>query len=241
MLYLYGVVLPDTDAPGPPAGIGGDGVRLVGLGEVAALTSEVGDAEILGRPAELRAHAVVLDGVAAAHPVLPMRFGTVVLDEAAVRRAFPDERRAALANDLRRLEGFAQLTVQARYVQDAVLSELVTEDTKVARLREALRHLPPHALRDARIRLGELVVRGFARKRAHDTDVVLDELTPFAVEVHEHETDQVDDVLELAVLVRRAERARFEDVLEGLAERAYGRMTFRLVGPQAPYDFVEER
>lgn len=239
MLYLYGAVLPDTGAPGPPAGLGRDGVRLVGLGEVAVLTSEVGDAEILGRPAELRAHAAVLDGVAADHPVLPMRFGTVVLDEAALERAFPAERRAAMVDDLRRLEGLDQLTVQARYVQDAVLTELVTEDTKVARLREALRHLPPHALRDARIRLGELVVRGFARKRAHDTDVVLDELMPFAVEVHEHETGQVDDVLELAVLVRRAERSRFEDVLEGLAERAYGRMTFRLVGPQAPYDFVE--
>ncbi|MFD7310448.1 GvpL/GvpF family gas vesicle protein [Promicromonospora sp. NPDC059942] len=241
MLYLYGLVLPGTDVPDVPAGPGISDMRLVGLGEVAVLVSDVDTDEFVGTPSEIRRHVAVLDGVAADHPVLPMRFGTVVPDETAVEEAFPIERRGAISDDLDRLGGLVQLTVRARYVQEAVLAELVAEDVKIARLRETLRHLPPHALRDARIRLGELVVRGFARKRAHDIDVVLDELAPFTVEIHEHETQQVDDVLECAALVRRAEHTKFEGVLEGIAERAYGRIFFRLVGPQAPYDFVGER
>ncbi|MFI2364110.1 GvpL/GvpF family gas vesicle protein [Promicromonospora sp. NPDC019610] len=240
MLYLYGLVLPDVDVPDDLAGLGAKDVRVIGLGEVSAVVSDVDTDELVGTPAEIRAHVAVLDAVAADHAVLPMRFGTVVPDETAVERAFPAGRRAAFADELRRLAGLAQLTVRARYVQDTVLAELVAEDVKIARLRETLRHLPPHALRDARIRLGELVVRGFARKRARDIDVVLDELAPFAVEIHENETRQVDEVLELAALVRRAGRTRFEAALEGIAEREHGRITFRLVGPQAPYDFVED-
>ncbi|MEV0891623.1 GvpL/GvpF family gas vesicle protein [Promicromonospora sp. MEB111] len=240
MLYVYGLVLPDTDVPAEQAGLGEGDVHLVGLGEIAALTSEVPDAEVVGVPAEIRAYTAVLDGVAAARPVLPMRFGTAVLDEEAMAEAFPVDRRGALAEDLRRLDGLAQLTVRARYVQDAVLAELVAEDAEVAELRALLQDLPTDATYDTRIRLGELVVRGFARKRAHDAAHILDELTPFAVDVREHETGLVDDVVEIAALVRRTGLAKFDAALEGLAARSHGRITFRLVGPQAPYDFVGE-
>lgn len=240
MLYVYGLVLPDTHVPDQQSGLGQGGVRLVGLGEIAALTSEVPDAEVVGVPAEIRAYTAVLDGVAAERPVLPMRFGTAVLDKAAMEQAFPIDRRGALAGDLHRLDGLAQLTVRARYVQDAVLAELITEDAEVAELRTFLQGLPTHAAYHRRIRLGELVVQGFARKQAGDAAMILDELAAFAVETREHETGQVDDVIELALLVRRTELAKFEAVLEGLAARAHGRITFRLVGPQAPYDFVDE-
>ena len=36
------------------------------------------------------------------------------------------------------------------------------------------------------------------------------------------------------------DREEFEDVLEGLAEALHERVRLRLVGPLAPYDFVEE-
>jgi hypothetical protein len=240
MLYVYGLVLSDADVPPGTAGLDGGGVRLVGLGDVAVLTSEVADTELVGLPAELRAHAAVLDGLAAERPVLPMRFGTAVPDEQAVAEAFPVERRAALAAGLRRLAGLAQLTVRARYVQETVLAELLAEDAEVAGLNAFLRPLPLESEYHARIRLGELVVRGFARKREQDARLVLDKLGPHAVEVREHEPGHADDVVELAALVRHEAVAGFEAVLEDLAERAHGRITFRLVGPQAPYDFMDE-
>lgn len=239
MLYVYGLVLPGTDVP-DVAGLGAGGVRLVGLGDVAALTSEVPDAEVVGMPAEVRAYTAVLDRVATEHPVLPMRFGTAVPDEQAMEQAFPAERRGSFVADLHRLEDVTQLTVQVRYVTDTVLAELVAQEAEIAELRAFLQVLPADATYHARIRLGELVVQGFARERARDVALVLDELAPFVVEVREHETGLVDDVVELAVLVPRAELMKFEAVLEALAARSWGRMTFRLVGPQAPYDFVDE-
>lgn len=239
MLYLYGLVLPTTDVPDDVDGLGVGGVRLVGLGQIAALTSEIPEAEVIGMPAEVRAYTAVLDGVAAEHPVLPLRFGTAVLDEGAVDDAFPAERRASLAAALRRLDGLAQFTLQVRYVTDTVLTELITEDTEIAELRSFLQVLPTDTAYQARIRLGELIVQGFARKRAHDVALLRDELAPFAIELQEHETELVEDVVEVAVLVRRTALTTFEAALEKLAASAWGRATFRLVGPQAPYDFVD--
>lgn len=239
MLYVYGLVLPSTSVPDRQPGLGRGRVHLVELGDVAALTSEVPDTEVVGVPAEIRAYAAVLDGVAAERPVLPMRFGTAVLDEKALEQAFPIDRRGALAGDLHRLDGLAQLTVRARYVQDAVLAELITDDAEIAELRAFLHGLPAETAYHARIRLGELVVQGFARKRARDAAMILDRLTALAVEIREHENEQVDDVVEVAVLVRRTELAKFDAVLEELAADSDGRIIFRLVGPQAPYDFVD--
>ncbi|WP_036961680.1 GvpL/GvpF family gas vesicle protein [Promicromonospora kroppenstedtii] len=239
MLYLYGLVLPTTDVPDDVDGLGAGGVRLVGLGQIAALTSEIPEAEVIGMPAEVRAYTAVLDGVAAEHPVLPLKFGTAVLDEGAVDDAFPAERRASLAAALRRLDGLAQFTLQVRYVTDTVLTELITEDTEIAELRSFLQVLPTDTAYQARIRLGELIVQGFARKREHDVALLRHELAPFAIELQEHETELVEDVVEVAVLVRRTELTAFEAALEKLAASAWGRATFRLVGPQAPYDFVD--
>lgn len=239
MLYVYGLVLPTAEVPQDVDALGVGGVRLVGLGQIAALTSEIPAAEVIGMPAEVRAYTAVLDGVAAEHPVLPLRFGTAVLDEGAVDEAFPAERRESLVAALRRLDGLAQFTLQVRYVTDTVLAELITENTEIAELRAFLQGLPTDTAYEARIRLGELIVQGFARKREHDVALLVEELAPFAIELQEHETDLVEDVVEVAVLVRRTEVTEFEALLETLAAQAWGRVEFRLVGPQAPYDFVD--
>ncbi|KAE8763909.1 GvpL/GvpF family gas vesicle protein [Georgenia thermotolerans] len=237
--YVYGIVPPDTPVP-DVAGVGGGRVRLRPLGDVAALVSGVADPEVVGLPAEVRAHAAVLDAVAQAGPVLPMRFGTVVPDVDDLREALAADGVARLREDLARLGDAVQYTLTVRYRQEAVIAELVEEQPEIRRLREATAGAAPDAAYYERIRLGELVVNGFEQKRLGDAAALTEALGPVVLDLRSRETGQVEDVLEAAVLVRRGEQRRFDDTVEALASRRVDRMTFRLVGPQAPYDFVTE-
>ncbi|MFC7404287.1 GvpL/GvpF family gas vesicle protein [Georgenia alba] len=238
LLYLYGFVLPGTVVPEDLTGIDGGAVRLVDLGRVSALVSEVPDAELIGLPAEIRAHASVLDAAAQAGPVLPVQFGTAMPDADSLAPAVAGEQ-DEYVDELHRLADVVQLAVRARYVGETVMAELVEEDPEIRQLREATRGRDEDSTYYERVRLGELVVAGFDRKRAEDAAALQDELAPYVADLAVRERAEVEDVLDVAVLVRRAEVEHFEDALEGLAARTVGRITFRLVGPQAPYDFTE--
>lgn len=239
-LYLYGLVPLDAQVPDDLVGVRDEPVRAEPLAHVAALVSDLTDGEVLGLPVEVRAHAAVVDTVAGRGPVLPVQFGTTAAGPDAIGSAVTAEVQQAYVGDLRRLADVVQLSVTARYDQEAVLAELVQEDPEIRRLRELTRGRPEEATYYARVRLGELVVAGFERKKAVDADALERALVPHIQELRYREVTQVDDVLEAAVLVRRDAVARFEAALEGVAAKLAGRITLRLVGPQAPYDFVEE-
>ncbi len=239
-LYLYGLVMPDAHVPDDLTGLQGERVRAERLTYLTALVSDLPGEQVVGLPAELRAHALVLDQMASICPVLPMQFGMIADGLDAIGSAVPTERQRTFAEDLRELADVVQLSLSARYHQDAVIAELVREEPEIRRLRELTRGRPEEATYEARIRLGELVVAGFDRKRAVDADRLERAVLPLVQKLRYREVTQVDAVLEAAVLVRRDAVARFEEGLEGVAAGLAGRIALRLVGPQAPYDFVEE-
>jgi hypothetical protein len=240
-LYLYGLVMPDARVPDGLTGVSGGAVRTVNLGPVTALVSDVADTELIGLPAEIRAHGAVLDAVALSGcSVLPVQFGTTAPDVDALASGLPMTRLEAYSDRLRELAGVVQLSLTARYDQDAVISELVDEEPEIRRLRGRTRGQPEAATYGERVRLGELVVAGFDRKRAADADFLARRLAPLVVEVRHREVGQVDTVLDAALLVRRDAVRRLEDGLEEVAAGIFPRITLRLVGPQAPYDFAEE-
>jgi hypothetical protein len=83
--YVYGIVETGTTLPGDLPAVGGaTRVELVAHGRLAALVSGVGSDRALGTRADLLSHEQVLDTVAAGSTVLPMRFGAVLADRAAV-------------------------------------------------------------------------------------------------------------------------------------------------------------
>lgn len=93
--YVYGVVPDEKGAQGeradqavkdlPAVGDERSPITFIRRGGLAAVVSEVPTGKPLGTPDDLRAHAGVLDMLAASGmPVLPLRFGTVVRDPRAV-------------------------------------------------------------------------------------------------------------------------------------------------------------
>jgi hypothetical protein len=120
-----------------------------------------------------------------------------------------------------------------------VLAEVVAADPEIAALSERTRGLPEDSAYGERVRLGELVARALDEKRAFDTDVLLEAVLPSVAAHHVRPGGGVDHLLDVALLVDDDRRADFEEQLEGLAEDVHDRIRLRLVGPVAPYDFVD--
>jgi len=75
----------------------------------------------------------------------------------------------ALAAALRQVEGRIQHVVKGRYVEQAVLAQVLAEIPEAASLEKQLRGQDPDATRPARIRLGEIINNAITAKREADT------------------------------------------------------------------------
>ncbi|TDD09382.1 GvpL/GvpF family gas vesicle protein [Nonomuraea deserti] len=239
--YVYGIVPADVEVSDDAGGgVGGPSakVTVVRHGDIAALVSELRLDRPLGTPDDLMAHEGLLDATAAEVPVLPVRFGAVVTNpEAVVEELLAphhDEFHAALDE----LEGRAQYVIKGRYVERAVLTEIMEERPDLAELREQLKDQPEEATRDARIQIGEIVDQAINAKREADTQAVLDAVTPVSTLTSLRDPSHELDAVHLAVLVETAREDELEQALDKIAERWAGRVELRLLGPLAAYDFI---
>ncbi|MGW4894033.1 GvpL/GvpF family gas vesicle protein [Kitasatospora sp. NPDC004240] len=237
--YVYGIVPGNAPAPSD-TGVGSPPrpVTLIRYGRVAALVSGVDRGRPLGTPDDLRAHARVVNTLAAeGRAVLPFRFGGVVRDADAVAGELlgPFEERFATALD--GLGGYSQYTVRGDYRKERVLREILAGRPDIARLRVEAANLSPDDGHDERIRLGELVSQELMARREADGDVLLDQLTPLAVAVSPGNPSP-EEAVDASFLVRHDDRPRFEAAADKLASAWTGWIELRLIGPIAPYDFV---
>jgi Gas vesicle synthesis protein GvpL/GvpF len=239
--YVYAIVPADVEPTPEAKGVGDPPgkIKVIRHKDIAALVSEVDLSKPLGRPEELSAHSELLDGAATQAPVLPLRFGAVLSDRDAVVSELLEPHHDEFAAALSELEGRAEYVVRGRYVDEAVLEEVLSENPEAARLREEIRRTgDEHATRNARIRLGELINAAIAAKREADTRKVGDALAPFAVASNVREPTHEMDAAYVALLAETAKQKELEKVVSKLAEDWKGRVRLRLLGPLAPYDFV---
>jgi hypothetical protein len=239
-LYVYGVVgagdAPDVDAAG--VGEKDAGIRTVSHGELAAVVSDVEEGP-LAAARDLRAHWRVLEEVARETTVVPVRFGTVIVDERALVEDFlapQSERLAALLEELR---GKVQLNVKAFYDEGQLLREVVTASPAVARLRQRVQGMPEAAGYYDRIRLGELVSAEVERRREADSALVVDRLAPLAVAAHKEGASTADMAVNAAFLVESGSVDAFSSEVTKLIEELGDRMRIRYVGPMPPYSFAD--
>jgi hypothetical protein len=239
--YVYGIVPAQTTAPQHCVGVGdpGDEVSLVRHGSIAALISGVAVDRPLGGRDDLLRHSRLLDRMVMDAPVLPMRFGAVLADADAVVAELLAPHHDEFAEALAALAGTAQFTVKVRYVEEAVLREVIAEEPRIAQLSAASRDRSAKGGYRGQLRLGELVASAVDRKRADDTAILTDALAPHAVAVVPQQALEPDSMANLAALVKRGQWRSFEQAVDDLAERWADRVRLRLLGPIAPYDFTD--
>jgi Gas vesicle synthesis protein GvpL/GvpF len=237
-VYVYGVV-DSSDCPSiSHAGVDGTKVRTIEHRGLAALVSPLNGGP-LAAAKEVRAHWQVLDEVCERATVLPVRFGTVMDGDDAVREQLLDPSAERLEALLRELAGRIQLGVKADYDEEHLMRDVVRRSPGVAELRERLRGLPDDAGYYDRIRLGELVAAEVGHRRAEDTRLALEALEGLAVAVKEEQLRSLDCVFNLAFLVDRDGQAAFSAEVSDLGRRLGDRIALRYVGPLPPYSFAD--
>jgi hypothetical protein len=239
-VYVYGILPGDIEIEPGTAGVGdppGE-VRAIRYRDLTALVSDVDLDRPLGRAEDLFAHEELLDASAAEMPVLPLRFGAVLASDDAVGDELLGPHYDEFTDALRQLDGHAEYVVKGRYVEQAVLGEVLAENPEAAQLGQQISGADPDATRDQRIQLGEIVSNAIEARRQADTralgDAVADRVTASVVRPPSHELDAVY----AAFLVETDKADGLRQAVEQLATEWGDRMELRLIGPLAAYDFV---
>ncbi|GAA4504065.1 hypothetical protein GCM10023191_057750 [Actinoallomurus oryzae] len=236
--YVYGIVPASTRVPEGLLGAGGCRVRLVRHGDLAGVISEIPPTGALGTREDLLAHENVVASLAGHTTMLPLRFSAVVTTAAGVVEEMLEPYYDWFTGVLADLEGRAEFSVSATYVQDTVLREVLAEEPELMRLRESLRGLPEAAAYYDRVHLGELIIHALDAKREVDTEELVQTLSSHAVSVAPRPPVDEDTAADAAFLVSADDQASFRKAVDELGYRWAGRIKLRVLGPLAPYDFV---
>ena len=238
-LYVYAIVpvQPGSD----DADLASGGLRTIASGRFAAVVGDSPNVESRGQSREelvlqLLAHQKIVEQIMQAAPVLPVKFGTIVPDEASVR-SFLERGGPAFQAAFDRLAGCVQVEILVKWDVKTVFAEIANEDAIVGLKKKWELHVgaPEDALRFA---IGKLVKQSLDRRRtalAASLSAALREVAVDAI-ANPATADQV--VLHLVLLMKADRMAALDRCLETLDTANAGRLTCRCVGPLAPYSFA---
>lgn len=240
--YVYGVVRKDTAGAlaVPDGGLKGSPVNAVPCVDVAAIVSPLGSERVRSSRADLSAHQRVVEFVAANTTILPLQFGVVMPTGHAVIEEFLEPNHEELSLLLDEMAGKAELRLKATYVGDVALKDAVEGNGSIRRLQERIRSRGDAASYHDRIQLGELVAARLERIKAGEAAEIVDRLRRHVASTLVLPSRREDVAVHAAFLVEGARRQRFEAAVDALAKDLSQRMSFELVGPLAPWDFVDQ-
>jgi hypothetical protein len=237
-LYLYGVTWAEAARPQQGAGVHGASIGAVRHRDLAGLTSTVESAKVRAKRRDLLNHAEVLTAALGHGTVLPLRFGVVFESAEALVEDFLDPRHEELARLLRSLEGRVELSVKAFFREEAILGEIVRDNPRIKRLRDATRTSADSSMYPLRVELGERVAAELQNRTLRARQALLDRLSRLAVDVQVDQQPIEHQVLGASFLVERKRVAAFDEAMNELAQEEAPRMHFKYLGPLAPHSFV---
>lgn len=214
-------------------------VRAVDHEALSALVSDVPDGSLQLTRHALLAHSDALQAAFASGPVLPMRFGTVVPDNAALERDVLGRGREALLEELESLDGKAELQVKAEYLEEPLLRGVLAGDRRMRETAARLQRLPPGAAHLDRIALGEAVTLAVQARRDRDAQELVDELQELALAITLREPSHERAVLNASFLVEEGMVDAFDSAVARLSDEHAQEMRFKLIGPMPAYSFVQ--
>jgi hypothetical protein len=207
---------------------------------LCALVTAIGDGDVVLRRESALAHSNALQAAFQHGPVLPLRFGTVLGDEAAVQQELLAPRTQVLTRRLDALEGLAEMQVKATYIEEPLLQEVLSGSPRLMQAATRIRQLPAAATHFERVALGEAIAGEVQARRQTDAQWLLDELSPVAVAVSQGECNDDHGVLNASFLVTAEGVPEFDAAVERMSERRAGEMQFRLIGPMPAHSFADQ-
>lgn len=235
--YVYGIV--DRAHPALPAAMRGIGdpacaVRVVEEGDLAAVVSDTPEG-LRPQRRDLLAHQSVLNETGATGPVVPMRFGSVAPDDAAVRGVLA-ERGEHFHERLGALAGKVEYDVRASHDEEAVMHRVMAENPELRKRTEANRRAGGGSYEE-RLRLGEMVVAAVRIREDEDARDVHRTLERAAVAVSVG-PESTGWLANESFLVDEDSVADFLGAVDEV-RAGHPHLEVRVEGPLPPYSFVD--
>ncbi|QYX78197.1 GvpL/GvpF family gas vesicle protein [Streptomyces akebiae] len=216
-------------------GVGEDPAELhaVSSGELTAVVSEAPEVLSVSRR-DVEAHLTVQEQLWADGAILPLSFGFVAPDEAAVEGLL-QEQAEEFSQRLDELTGRAEFNVKGVLDEDTLLRAVLTESAQARELNDAIRE--GGGTYEDRLALGELVAQEVQRRQEALGEEALAALRPYALA--EQVTPPSQQYFVNASFLVDGERSdEFAEAGGELAEALGEGVELRLRGPLPPYSFV---
>ncbi|MFF6781780.1 GvpL/GvpF family gas vesicle protein [Streptomyces sp. NPDC012510] len=216
-------------------GVGEDPAELhaVNGDDLSAVVSEA-PADLSVSRRDVEAHHDVQERLWADGAILPMSFGFVAPDEAAVE-ALLRERAEAFSQRLDELTGRAEFNVKGVHDEDALLRSILTESSRARELNDAIRE--GGGTYEDRLALGELVAQEVQAREEALGQEVLATLRPYSLDERLSPASQ-QYFVNASFLVEGERSEEFAEAGGELAEALGEGVNLRLRGPLPPYSFV---
>jgi Gas vesicle synthesis protein GvpL/GvpF len=241
--YVYAVIPHNDRAPArlPVEGLDGAPVEELACGDVAALVSSYEADRVRSSRANLSAHEAVVEAArrSGRTTVLPLRFGVVVPSRAAVVDSYLAPNQARLSELLGQLAYQVEFRLTAGYLPDVALREVVSSNRQIQRLQAQIRARSQTSTYHARIQLGEMVAAALEEVKGRDARRILGFLQHRCVRYETLATNAENLAVRAALLLHEDQVPRFHQDVDELADEVHGRLELTLVGPLAPWDFVD--
>jgi Gas vesicle synthesis protein GvpL/GvpF len=235
--YLY--CFAHDSHPLPVQGLVGVGpqappLRLLREEELTAVVSDA-SGDLRPKRRDLERHQAILEALFSAGAVLPMRFGMLAPEDAAIR-AEMQASAGRYRELLSRIEGHVEVNVKGMHIEDALLVDLLKQHPDLRERQCALRAAGGGS-HDEMVEFGERVAAAVTERRACDAQEAVARLSPHAADVRLG--PPVDGYfVNASFLVPAAARSGFEASLGRLRDELAGSAHVGSYGPLPPYSFV---
>ncbi len=241
--YVYAIIPTGDDVIFDVAGVDDeqDEVYTVPHRDLAAVVSAspLADYRGLKRNEAVRylvPHQRVVEAVMQDFPVLPVKFGTVLPDEAVVHRLLA-QGDTLLRTTLEKFSGLVQMEVVVLWELQQVFQEIGQEE-HIAQLKAQVAGRPSEETMIERVAIGQMVQASLERRRASLRDYLVHWLREVALDLVVNPLMDDSMVINVALLVDEAGQEALDRKLELLDEEFEGQLHFRCVGPLPPYNFA---
>ncbi|MBO0744855.1 MAG: GvpL/GvpF family gas vesicle protein [Candidatus Dormibacteraeota bacterium] len=231
-LYVYGLVDAARSLPPDLLGVADAPPRLLPMGDVGVVVSDLDDERVDLDMEDVAAHAAVVDALFAAGTVLPFRVG--MAGDETVLRAELEPRIRIYADRLRRLEGQCELEVRAWLEEEAALASVLARSPRARSLSQTV---GPGSSFDEQLRLGELLGSELEAQKQLAASALDEELAPLAVEISVMAPAE-SEAFRAAYLVSGASAGDFARRAR-IAEQQMPGLHVDVAGPVPPYSFAD--
>lgn len=239
--YLYCVIGGETDRTFDVDGIGGKGDKVYTLAfdGLSAVVSDSPEAEYDSTRRNLTSHMRVLEAVMAEHTIVPIRFGSVAPNRDAIYETLLKPQRQSIDTLLTELEGRVEMGLKVFWMEGILYAEILAARPDITKLRDKLMGRSPDESYYDRVKVGELLEAAVVDKRTTEADELMRAIGPLAHRVQQQDAMGEQTLLSIAMLLDRSKADALEAVVTQLDQENEGRLLFKLVGPTAPYNFVD--